>query len=318
MIDGTLGFVFPGQGSQSTAMLADLYEAYPLFRQTFVEASERLGFDLWALVRDNPADALDQTQHTQPALLTCSVAIWRLWRQRGGVLPGVVAGHSLGEYSALVCAEVLTFGDAVVLVAERGKYMQEAVPASVGAMAAILGLGDGEVEALCRDAAGTQVVSAANFNAEGQVVIAGHREAVERAADLARQAGAKRAILLAVSVPSHCALMKEAAGRFSARLAEANFSTAAIPVIQNVDATARRAADDIKQALVQQLHQPVRWSQCVAAMREAGVSTVIESGPGKVLAGLIRRIDRSLTVLSVFDLASFDVALNTGGGNACT
>lgn len=310
MIDKHLSFVFPGQGSQSPGMLAELADAHSSVEQTFDEASDKLGFDLWALIQNNPNDELNNTQNTQPALLTCSVAIWRVWLEQGGAGPSVLAGHSLGEYSALVCAEVLSLKDAVTLVADRGKYMQEVVPEGVGAMAAILGLSDEQVVQVCEDAAESQVVSAANYNSTGQVVIAGHREAVERATALAKKAGAKRAILLAVSVPSHCALMQEAAVRFAQRMEQVSFSDALIPIIQNVDAHQRSDATGIKQALLQQLHQPVRWWESVNRLKAMGIKNIIECGPGKVLTGLIKRIDRSLEVLPVYDTTSFDVALN--------
>jgi [acyl-carrier-protein] S-malonyltransferase len=312
MSDKQLGFVFPGQGSQATGMLAELAEAHPLVGETFAEASTSLGFDLWELVQNNPNDALNKTANTQPALLAASVAVWRLWQELGGAQPTLMAGHSLGEYSALVCANVLSFADAVALVADRGKYMQEAVPEGVGAMAAILGLEDELVLEVCKEAAGSQVVSAANYNSSGQVVIAGNKEAVERATALAKEAGARRAMLLPVSVPSHCALMQEAADRFAERLEQVRFSEADIPVIQNVDVETRTVAVEIKQALLKQLHQPVRWVETIEKLNSMNVTRIIECGPGKVLAGLIKRIDRSIEVKSVFDLNSLDAAINGG------
>ncbi len=304
-----LAFVFPGQGSQATGMLAALAAVHPDVLITFAEASDSLGYDLWDLIQKNPDDKLNKTTFTQPALLVASVSIWRVWQETGGRQPVLLAGHSLGEYSALVCAGVLSLADAAALVAERGKCMQEAVPDGTGAMAAILGLENERVVEVCNDAAGSQVVSVANFNSAGQVVIAGHREAVERATILAKTAGAKRAIILPVSVPSHCALMRKAAEHFTLALAQVSFSEAEIPVIQNVDAQQRTNASDIKQALLQQLHQPVRWVETIEKFSSMGVTQVVECGPGRVLAGLIKRIDRSLEVFPVFDRESLNAAI---------
>ncbi len=312
MSDQTLGFVFPGQGSQSTGMLVELASNNENVARTFEEASNSLGFELLELIRDNPAEALNKTENTQPAILTCSVALWRLWQEMTGDLPVYLAGHSLGEYSALVCADVLSLSDAVVLVTDRGRFMQEAVPEGVGAMAAIVGLEREEVQQLCVEAEQSQIVSAANFNSANQIVIAGHREAVERACSLAKNAGAKRAILLPISVPSHCALMSDAAERFALTLEQIPFSQAHIPVVQNVDAKPRSDANEIKQALLQQLHQPVRWVETIEYLGAKGVGRIIECGPGKVLTGLIKRIDRSLKVHAVFDKDSLDAALNEG------
>jgi [acyl-carrier-protein] S-malonyltransferase len=312
MSDQTLGFVFPGQGSQSTGMLVELASNNENVARTFEEASNSLGFDLLELIRDNPAEALNKTENTQPAILTCSVALWRLWQEMTGDLPAYLAGHSLGEYSALVCADVLSLTDAVVLVTDRGRFMQEAVPEGVGAMAAIVGLEREEVQQLCVEAEQSQIVSAANFNSANQIVIAGHREAVERACSLAKNAGAKRAILLPISVPSHCSLMSDAAERFALRLGQITFSQANIPVVQNVDAKLRSNPNEIKQSLLQQLHQPVRWVETIEYLGAKGVGRIIECGPGKVLTGLIKRIDRSLKVHAVFDKDSLDAALNEG------
>lgn len=305
-----LAFVFPGQGSQSTAMLSDLALTHADVLATFAEASDSLGKDLWTLVQNNPEDQLNMTANTQPALVAASVAIWRVWQALAGQQPEVMAGHSLGEYSALVCANVLPFSDAVALVADRGKYMQEAVPEGVGAMAAILGLEDEQVVEICEDAAESQIVSAANYNSSGQVVIAGHKEAVERAIALAKKAGAKRAILLPVSVPSHCALMRVAADRFAERLDLVSFSNADIPVIQNVDAEQRTDAAGIKKALLQQLHQPVRWKETIGRLKSMDVTRIIECGPGKVLTGLIKRIEPGMEVKPVYDGKSLDDAIN--------
>ncbi len=312
MSDKQLAFVFPGQGSQAPGMLADLAGAHGSVSTTFREASDSLGFDLWALIQENPDDALNRTTNTQPALLTASVAVWRLWLEQGGQLPALVAGHSLGEYSALVCAGVLTLADAVTLVADRGRYMQEAVPEGVGAMAAILGLSDEQVVQVCKEAAESQTVSAANFNSAAQVVIAGHKEAVDRAMLLAKEAGAKRTILIPVSVPSHCALMHEAAERLALRLEQLPFVDAGIPIIQNVDVQQRTNADDIKKALLQQLHQPVRWRETIEKLKSVQVSRIIECGPGKVLTGLIKRIDRGMEVLPLNDDRSLAAALDGG------
>ena len=312
MSDQALGFVFPGQGSQSTGMLVELAANNENVARTFEEASSSLGFELLDMIRDNPDEALNKTEHTQPAILTCSVALWRLWREMTGDSPAYLAGHSLGEYSALVCADVFSLTDAVVLVADRGRFMQEAVPEGIGAMAAIVGLETEEVQHLCKQAEQSQIVSAANFNSVNQIVIAGHREAVERACSLAKTAGAKRAILLPISVPSHCALMSDAAERFALRLEQIPFSKAQIPVVQNVDAKPRSEADEIKQALLQQLHQPVRWVETIEYLGARGVDRIIECGPGKVLTGLIKRIDRSLKVHAVFDKDSLDAALDEG------
>ncbi len=307
-----MGFVFPGQGSQSTGMLVELASNNENVARTFEEASNSLGFDLLGLIRDNPAEALNKTENTQPAILTCSVALWRLWQEMTGDLPVYLAGHSLGEYSALVCADVLSLTDAVVLVTDRGRFMQEAVPEGAGAMAAIVGLEREEVQQLCVEAEQSQIVSAANFNSANQIVIAGHREAVERACSLAKNAGAKRAILLPISVPSHCSLMRDAAERFALRLGQIPFSQANIPVVQNVDAKLRSNPNEIKQSLLQQLHQPVRWVETIEYLGAKGVGRIIECGPGKVLTGLIKRIDRSLKVHAVFDKDSLDAALNEG------
>jgi len=291
-------------------MLSDLQGHQPIVKSVFSQASDKLGFDLWGLVQNGPKEELDRTENTQPALLASGVAIWRAWQQAGGIMPVVMAGHSLGEYTALVAANVLDFGEAVTLVRDRGRYMQQAVPAGQGAMAAILGLQDEQVTSICAENSTTDVVSVANFNSPGQVVIAGHSAAVGRAAEAARQAGAKRVVMLDVSVPSHCALMKEAAEKFSRRLAGINFSDAEIPVIQNVDATRRTNASEIRNALVQQIHQPVRWTDTIQCMKSAGIRQLLECGPGKVLTGLIKRIDRELNTYAVFDGESLTTALS--------
>ncbi len=299
-----IAFLFPGQGSQSIGMLAELQAAYPVVAETFGEASDVLGFDLWKLVQDGPETDLNQTHNTQPTMLAAGVATWRVWKQQGGSDPVVMAGHSLGEYSALTCAGSLQFTDAIKLVAERGRLMQQAVPESVGAMAAILGLDDDVVCQVCADAAGGEVVEAVNFNSPGQVVIAGHAAAVTRAIDAAKEAGAKRALPLPVSVPSHCALMKPAAERLAEVLSDIDVSMPAIPVIHNVNVEIADNTDSIRQMLVEQLYSPVRWTETVQRMQSDGVSLLVEAGPGKVLTGLARRIDRKLDAMPLFDPAS--------------
>ena len=306
----SLGFVFPGQGSQAVGMLAPLWDE-ALVRTTFAEAGEILGFDLAAVVAEGPEDRLNQTEVTQPALLTASVALWRLWRDRGGPEPTLLAGHSLGEYSALVCGEGLGFADAVALVHQRGQLMQAAVPAGEGAMAAILGLDDDEVRRCCDAVDG--VVSAANFNAPGQVVIAGAAAAVEAAITICQETGARRAMKLAVSVPSHCALMSEAATEFAEALNAASVARPRIPVVHNVDAHIAESADEVKARLIEQLSNPVLWSTCITKMATLGITGAVECGPGKVLAGLIKRIDRSLNVVGIDDPDALGAALAGAG-----
>ncbi|KJF85424.1 ACP S-malonyltransferase [Photobacterium phosphoreum] len=301
--------VFPGQGSQTVGMLADLAEQFDVVKQTFAEASDALGYDLWALVQDGPVEDLNQTQRTQPALLTASVAIWRVWQQQGGAQPVVLAGHSLGEYSALVCAGVIDFQSAVKLVELRGKLMQEAVPAGIGAMSAIIGLDNDAIAAACAQAAEDQVCSPVNFNSPGQVVIAGNKEAVERANVLCKEAGAKRALPLPVSVPSHCALMKPAADKLAIALEGLAFNAPTIPVINNADVATEIDPVAIKLALVKQLYNPVRWTETVERMASEGVEELLEMGPGKVLTGLTKRIDRALSGAAVNDVASLTAAL---------
>ncbi|KHF26134.1 ACP S-malonyltransferase [Solemya velum gill symbiont] len=301
-----IAFLFPGQGSQSIGMLADLQAAYPVVAETFAEASDALGFDLWKLVQDGPESDLNQTHNTQPAMLAAGVAAWRVWKQQGGSDPVVMAGHSLGEYSALTCSGSLQFTDAVRLVAERGLLMQQAVPEGVGAMAAVLGLDDDVVRQVCADAAGEEVVEAVNYNSPGQVVIAGHAAAVARAIEAAKEAGAKRALPLPVSVPSHCALMKPAADKLAEVLSGIEVNVPAIPVIHNVNVDVADDADSIRQMLVEQLYSPVRWTETVQRMQSDGVSLLVEAGPGKVLTGLARRIDRKLGAMPLFDPASLE------------
>lgn len=302
--------MFPGQGSQSVGMSAAIAEKYPVIKTVYAGASEVLGYDLWQLVNEGPETELNVTSRTQPALLAAGVALWKVWQERGGPAPAIMAGHSLGEYTALVCSGVLEFGDAVALVADRGAFMQAAVPEGTGSMAAILGLGEEKVMAICEQAAQGQVVSAANFNSAGQIVIAGHKEAVNRAVELAAAAGAKRSVVLAVSVPSHCALMQGAADRFSVRLENVAMSPANIPVIHNVDVSTRTDPRAIKQALVEQLYQPVRWVETIEHMSKKGITRIVECGPGKVLCGLIKRIDRQIETFPVYDPESLDKALS--------
>jgi [acyl-carrier-protein] S-malonyltransferase len=304
-----LAIVFPGQGSQSVGMLADLHQQFDVVKDTFTEASNALGYDLWALVANGPEADLNETQRTQPALLTASVAVWRLWQQQAGAQPAYFAGHSLGEYSALVCAGVLSLADAVKLVEQRGNYMQQAVPAGVGAMSAIIGLDDAAIAAACEQAAQGEVVSPVNYNSPGQVVIAGHKAAVERAGELCKAAGAKRALPLPVSVPSHCALMRPAAEKLAADLTALNFNDAVIPVVNNVDVAVADNAATVKDALVRQLYSPVRWTETIEWLSGQGVTDVLELGAGKVLSGLIKRIDKNLAVASVGDVASLQAAL---------
>ncbi|SEP71485.1 [acyl-carrier-protein] S-malonyltransferase [Ectothiorhodospira magna] len=308
-----LACVFPGQGSQSLGMLGALAEAFPLVRETFDEASEVLDLDLWEMTQNGPEDDLNRTENTQPAMLAAGVAVWRVWTAQGGVEPMVMAGHSLGEYTALVCAGSLDFDTAVRLVAERGRLMQSAVPAGEGAMAAILGLDDDQVRAVCGKAADVGVVEAVNFNAPGQVVIAGESAAVEQAIALAKEAGAKRSVKLSVSVPSHCSLLKAAATNMHARLESVRVGTPAIRVIHNVDVASHVEPDVIRAALAAQIHRPVRWVETIRAMAEDGVTTVVEMGPGKALTGMNKRIEKSLATACVHDPDTLAHALALGG-----
>lgn len=305
----SLAFVFPGQGSQHLGMLSELAAQHPIIEQTFQEASDALGKDLWALTQTGPEEELNSTENTQPALLTAGVALWRLWEQKEGGAPSVMAGHSLGEYTALVCAGAIDFTDGVKLVHARGQYMQEAVPAGTGGMAAILGLGDDAVREACASAAEGQVVSAVNFNCPGQVVIAGEKAAVERGIEACKAAGAKRAIALPVSVPSHCELMRPAAERMAEALAGIELRMPIIKVIQNVTGEAPSDIEELKSNLVSQLYSPVLWTPSVQNMVTCGVTTTIECGPGKVLAGLNKKIERSLNVAAINDVAGLEKAL---------
>ncbi len=314
----SFAFVFPGQGSQSVGMLGALAAADPSVRGTLEEASAVLGFDLWRLVSEGPEEALNATERTQPAMLAAGVATWRLWRARGGALPAVVSGHSLGEFTALVCAEAMPFGATVDLVRFRGQVMQEAVPAGSGAMAAIIGLDDAGVEAACREAAQGAIVEAANFNSPGQVVIAGEKAAVQRAIEAARARGAKRAVALPVSVPSHTSLMRGAAERLRERLRSLEVRVPRIRYVSAVDASAHERPDEIRELLVRQLSNPVRWSDTLRALSAGAIAQVIECGPGRVLTGLNRRIERraNLSFLALEDPASMEAALTaTRGGS---
>jgi [acyl-carrier-protein] S-malonyltransferase len=303
-----LAFVFPGQGSQQVGMLND-FAAQPDVRSAFAEGSAALGDDLWALALQGPAEAQNLTRNTQPLMLTADVALWRAWLAAGGPKPSVVAGHSLGEYAALVAAGALELRDAVPLVRFRADAMQDAVPSGTGAMAAIVGGDDAAIAEACREAAQGEIVEAVNFNAPGQTVIAGHRTAVERAIVAAKARGAKRGLVLPVSAPFHSSLMKPAAERLQARLAGVTFAAPAIPVLHNVDASEHATADAIRGALARQAASAVRWTQTIQAFTARGVTHVVECGPGKVLTGLVRRIDESLTVLPLGERAAFDEAL---------
>ncbi|HHT7673626.1 TPA: ACP S-malonyltransferase [Pasteurella multocida] len=299
--------VFPGQGSQAVGMLAELATEYPVVEETFKQASDVLGYDLWQLVQQGPAEELNKTWQTQPALLAASVAIYRVWQEKYPHLkPDVMAGHSLGEYSALVCAGALDFQDAVKLVEMRGKLMQQAVPEGTGAMYAIIGLDNEAIISACADAAQGEVVSAVNFNSPGQVVIAGAKAAVERAAAACKDAGAKRALPLAVSVPSHCALMKPAADQLAVSLDNIAIRTPTTAVINNVDVACETENSEIRHALVRQLYSPVRWTETVERMAKDGVQVLVEVGPNKVLTGLTKRIVADLQATAVNDLTSLN------------
>ncbi len=304
-----VAFVFPGQGSQSVGMLSELAEHYPVVKQTFEQASDILRFKLWDLVAEGPTEALDQTQNTQPAMLAAGVAVWRVWCQKSGIRPAWMAGHSLGEYTALVCASAISFDDAIKLVAERGRLMQDSVPAGIGAMAAILGLEDHQVVNACAEAAQGQIVAAANFNAPGQVVIAGETAAVERAMVILKALGAKRTLKLSVSVPSHCGLMTVAADQLAEILRDVNVEMPNTTLIHNADVKSHGSPEVIKFVLKEQLFKSVRWVESIKFMREQGVSAFVECGPGKVLMGLNKRIAPEALHLSIFDTDSIDKVL---------
>lgn len=305
----SLALVFPGQGSQHLGMLRELAERYSVVRTTFEEAADALGYDLWHVVQEGPEDALNATACTQPALLTSSVAVWRVWQELEGPRPITMAGHSLGEYSAMVCAGALTFAEGVRLVKLRGEAMQDAVPAGQGAMAAVLGLDNAAVETACRDAAQGEVVAAVNYNAPGQVVVAGQQAAVARAIALCQEAGAKRALPLPVSVPSHCALMMPAAERLAEAMNSIELKVPRYTVVQNVDARAHGDVETLRTRLIEQLYRPVRWTECIESMVAQGAQVFIECGPGKVLTGLNKRIARGARGLAVNDPESLSAAL---------
>ncbi len=291
-----LAFVFPGQGSQSVGMLADLADRHPGVRNTFAEASDGAGADLWALSQAGPEDMLNRTEYTQPALLAAGVAVWRVWQAEGGETPARLAGHSLGEYTALVAAGALSLHDAAHLVRIRGQLMQDAAPTGTGAMAAVLGAEDALVLEVCEAVSGAEVVVPANFNSPGQIVIGGHAAALDRALAMLAERGVRKTVRLAVSVPSHTPLMRDAANRLAETMRGLAWSLPSLPVVQNVDAKVHEDLDGIREALVRQLYLPVQWSGCVQALAAAGASRIGECGPGKVLAGLVKRIDKTLDV----------------------
>ncbi len=310
----TVAFVFPGQGSQSIGMLADVAATESLIIDTFAEASDALGYDLWALAQNGPEEQQNLTENTQPLILTASVALWRLWCRRSEVRPAQMAGHSLGEFSALVCADALPFADTVNLVRQRGRFMQSAVPVGVGAMAAIIGLDDEQINNACEQAAGNEVVAAVNYNSPGQVVIAGHAAAVQRAGDLCKEFGAKRAMPLPVSAPFHTALMRPAGEQLAEVLKDIRVQTPSVPVIHNVHAKAESVPEKIRELLVQQISSPVPWVGCVEALSRNGAEHLVECGPGKVLTGLTRRINKSLqgsSLQTLDNIDSLNAALST-------
>ena len=304
-----LAFVFPGQGSQSVGMLAELSEMHPVVREAFVEASEGAGVDLWALSQGGPEEMLNRTEYTQPALLAAGVAVWRAWQQQGGVSPSRLAGHSLGEYTALVAAGALTLHDGAHLVRLRGQLMQDAAPAGVGAMAAVIGAEDDLVAEICTEASASQVVVPANYNSPGQIVIGGDADAVDRAIALLNERGVRKVVKLAVSVPSHTPLMREAANRLAEAMRGMDWRVPSLPVVQNVDAQVHADVDAIRDALVRQLYLPVRWTDCVQALAAQGVTRIAECGPGKVLTGLAKRIDKSLEARPLATVGEFQSAL---------
>ncbi|MHB1615861.1 MAG: ACP S-malonyltransferase [Metallibacterium sp.] len=304
-----LAFVFPGQGSQAVGMLSELAAQHVEIEAAFAEASAAVSHDLWALAQQGPEDQLNRTEHTQPALLAAGIAVWRVWRKLGGALPELMAGHSLGEYTALVAADALDLDEAAALVAERGRLMQEAVPQGEGAMAALLGGDDAMIAEVCVQVAEGQIVAPANFNAPGQTVIAGQAEAVDRALALLAERGVRKAIRLPVSVPSHCELMREASARLAERMASIAWRMPVVPVVQNVEARAYGSIEYIRAALERQLYMPVRWTESVQALAALGITRVAECGPGKVLSGLVKRIDKSIDARALGTPAELDAAL---------
>lgn len=304
----TLAFVFPGQGSQSLGMLAELSELHPIVRQTFVEASDGAGVDLWALSQGGPEEMLNRTEYTQPALLAAGVAVWRAWSEAGGAQPAMLSGHSLGEYTALVAAGALSLKDGAHLVRLRGQLMQEAAPSGVGAMAAVLGAEDALVQEVCEAVSGSEVVVPANFNSPGQIVIGGHAAAVDKALAMLGERGVRKAVKLAVSVPSHTPLMREAANRLAEAMAGLAWRMPDRPVVQNVDARVHGSVEAIREALVRQLYLPVQWTGCVQALVGQGVTRIAECGPGKVLAGLAKRIDKGVDARVIGTPGDFESA----------
>jgi [acyl-carrier-protein] S-malonyltransferase len=310
----SLAFVFPGQGSQSVGMLSKLSASYPVVKQVFAQASDVLGLNLWQMINEGSAEALNETRNTQPAMLAAGVAVWQVWCQKTSLRPAWMAGHSLGEYTALVCSGAISFDDAVKLVAQRGRLMQEAVPTGLGAMAAVIGLEDHQVVNLCASISNSEIVSTVNFNAPGQVVIAGHLAAVEKAMVAAKEAGAKMVVKLPVSVPSHCELMENAAEELNLTLQDITISMPNITLIHNVDVSAHSAPEVIRNALREQLFKPVRWVDSIKFMHDQGVTTFVEAGPGKVLLGLNKRIVKTAKHLTIFDPESLDNVLEQLNG----
>lgn len=302
----SFSIIFPGQGSQTIGMMGELAAQHSVVKNLFVEASDTLGVDMWALTQEGPIEQLSQTENTQPALLIAGVAAWRVWQELGGKTPSMMAGHSLGEYTALVAAGALSFSDGVSLVRDRGRYMQEAVPAGEGGMAAIIGLDDEQVIKVCADVSGADVLQAVNFNAPGQVVIAGSAAAIERAAPAMKEAGAKRALPLPVSIPAHSSLMSPASERLAERLAGIEVVLPQIPVLHNFNVKIATSADEVKSNLVSQLDSPVRWAESIVAMHQQGIDTFIESGPGKVLGGMVKRIVKGVNVACIEKPDAFD------------
>jgi [acyl-carrier-protein] S-malonyltransferase len=313
MQKNNLAFIFPGQGSQKIGMLSELAEVYPVIGQTFTEASQVLGYDLWDMIQNGQQEDINLTERTQPILLTGSVALWRVWQEKGGAMPSVMAGHSLGEWSALVCAESVAFADAVKLVQLRGAFMQDAVAPGEGAMAAIIGLDDQVIRDVCEASAQGGVVSPVNYNSPGQVVIAGDAAAVGRAIDGLKEAGAKRALPLPVSAPFHTSLMRPAADRLASHIQATPFTSPKTPIVHNVHARVESDPDTIKNVMIEQIYSPVLWVDCINAMAEQGIDTMVECGAGKVVSGLAKRINRNLATFATEDSSSLNEALAATG-----